>query len=1030
MSRVQTAILAGSLGIVAAVIVVVLVVGHDDPKAACTWEDYRLPQWVYPTGYQITWSPSMQAGGPLSGVVTMQATVANAHTGCIIMHKDGLTLSDVTVVVKGVDGAQDTTITVAASEIVEYPDNQQFALPLGRRLDIDTEVEVTMPFSGSMSETLNGMYISQAPGSDPVVITQFEATYARKAFPCLDEPQFKAAFTVTLKGVQAGLTALSNMPVSTETNQGDGTRTVVFEESVPMSTYLVAVAIGQFDAVWATYQSPLDANTQVNVSIWAPPGNADKLDFALQCALRSLSAYESTFQIAFPLPEMKMLGAEDFAAGAMENWGLVTYRLTALLADLTSEASKERVAVVVAHELSHQWTGNLVTTAWWGQLFLNEGFATLLEYLGTNASHPEFGVWEEFLGNDVHRAMRVDDLANVDPLVNRGVDSSGAIESQFNDISYAKGGSVLRMLWKFMDASPLTQDTDLGPDEPSSGSVFFDAVHQYLSYYAYSVATASGLITQLANFTNYPELEDRAATWTDQPGVPLVIFAWDGEDNTDPAVTSGTLCVSQKRLFRSPYSEGLAAEGDYGDDQLYWVPLTMAVETPAGAPAQALAEAAVREGGFDNETYACVQHDVAVNGYVKANLNSYGYYRVAYPASVWERLKLAAEASARGASTALGPQDRAGLLDDLLTVAETAADAPEPAGDDDGSERQLRGEGGRSSLSLRASSGATSIATAFDYMLTLQPERDYTVWRSGLTHIARVANALVPEEPPSADELQQQQQQPLKATADSACRDSFLAFARDLLKPAVDEIGNSTWGGVTPLQRRVLETGEALTDAAASDVAVRNSALIGMAASVGNTAVVNRAVALWQGGLDGIDANYLSVVASTYVRQGGMTEWEAVQQAYEASTVPYSKNLLLRALAASQDAAVLNRTLYYAMNSEEVGQQDKTTLLAGVANNAFGKSLAWNFLTQPAVWDQLVEWYGSGGFGWSSLITAMGSNFASQEWFDVVQDYFDSVELDAGADEAAQALEVIQSHIVLNATLVEDGCPWLAANGF
>jgi glutamyl aminopeptidase len=915
------------------------------------------------------------------------------------------------------------------------PKNQQIGIPLGRNLDVGSTVSLNVVFRGKMSETLNGLYISRS-GNRSVLISQFEATYARSAVPCLDEPQFKAKFTVRLQGIEPGLTALSNMPVAERiVNAETGMVDYAYEESVPMSTYLVAIAIGQFESIWATYISPLDETRLVNVSIWAPPGNGASLDFALQAARKSLAEYESTFRVPFPLPEMKMLAAEEFAAGAMENWGLVTYRLTALLADLNSQASMERVAVVVAHELSHQWTGNLVTTAWWGQLFLNEGFASLLEYLGTNASHPEFHVWDEFLANDAHVAMRTDDLSAVSPLVNNDVDSSGAIESQFNNIAYQKGGSVLRMLWKFMDSSPLTQSPD-DDSTTSSGSVFFDALHFYLDTYKYSVATSAQMVGAMADYSNYEALNGRMSTWTTQPGVPLVVFAWSDGNQTDPTKTSGNLCISQLRIFRSPYSKTKAASAPGGNDQIYWIPLNMVVPNGTGSPAAQVAAKAIEEGGFDGRDYECFSHDTAVSGYIKANTNSYGYYRVAYPASVWALLRNAVDESVQtdGDDAAFGPQDRAGLLDDLLTVAETAADAvaaPAPPI-------------GLRSGAVVASRAATSMATALDYMSTLRREPDYAVWSSALSHIARISAALEAETPPPS-------LAPASAALapDSACKTNFLTYARFIMTPVVAAIGNNTWGSLSASEQPSSETITDLSPEAANivralmrrtgdsdlaslrsnvDVAVRNAAIIGTAAGIGFPAVVARAIELWQAGYENVDPNFLAVVARTFVSSGGAAEWGQVKAAYEQTTVAYSKSILLRSLASSRDLTVLNQTLYYAMYDARVSQQDKDTLIAGVASNPVGRALAWGFITKPEVWAQLVEWYGSGGFGWSRLILSMGSNFASQAWFDVVKQWFDSANLDAGAENAAQALEIIQSNIVLQNTIVNDGCPWLQAN--
>ena len=676
----------------------------------------------------------------------------------------------------------------------------------------------------------------------------------------------------------------------------------------------------------------------------------------------------------------------------------------------------------MAHELAHQWFGNLVTTAFWNQLFLNEGFATLMEFLGTNASHPEFGVWDEFLGTDVHKAMRVDDLASVSPLVSPNVDSAGGIESQFNDIAYAKGGSVLRMLWKWMDGSPLTGGSAAAAARDSdanlTASPFFVGLHEYLETYKYSVATADQLFRAIAVSSGFAPLAANMKTWSHQPGVPLVVFRWAGADN---GVASGSLCVTQRRLFRSEYSKTLAGTTQFGNKQLYWVPMDLRVETPGSSPAEGVAELLRLGGGFSNASYTCFDHDTAVTGFVKANSKSYGYYRVAYPPAVWDRLRAAVVASVNtDGEPVFGAQDRAGLFDDLLTVAETSADATAASA-------AVRG----SAAAADATEG-TRFDTALAYMQTLRAEPDYTVWGSALTHIRRIDAALYPEAAPGSGGV-------APPASGNACLASFRNYtANTVMKEVVAALGHS-WGNRSTLREhldRVLPATaspearsilEHWRGAGKVDSAVRDAAIVSTASAIGVPDVVSRCAELWAGGIASIDPNYLSAVAATRVRTGGQAAWTEVRGLYETTSEAYSKSILLRSLASAEDASLLNQTLYYAM-SDQVDQQDKTTVLSAVANNPVGRGVAWTFLTQPAVWSRLVELYGSGGFGWSRVISSMGSNFVSLDWVPVVRSYFAAVKLDAGAEEAAQALEIIYSNNVLNSTLAQTGCPWLARN--
>ena len=272
----------------------------------------------------------------------------------------------------------------------------------------DTANEITVQFQGRLSDTaMNGLYLCKYRQDGHICrlfATQFESHYARKCFPCVDEPSAKATFdlsiTVNSPDVQ---TVLSNMP-GEQVNH-----TWRFQTTPKMSTYLLAFVGGNF-------VSKSDRTKRgVKVNVYATPAQpTGLLDYALDTAVKSVEFYEDYFGIDYPLPKLDNVALPDFSAGAMENWGLITYRESAMLADNNSAVdTRESVAITITHEIAHQWFGNLVTMAWWDDLWLNESFASLMEHIVTDRLHPEYHVMDDFQASDVFYALTRDSLAGV-----------------------------------------------------------------------------------------------------------------------------------------------------------------------------------------------------------------------------------------------------------------------------------------------------------------------------------------------------------------------------------------------------------------------------------------------------------------------------------------------------------------------------------------------------------------------------------------------------------------------------------------
>lgn len=291
------------------------------------------------------------------------------------------------------------------------------------------------------------------------------------------------------------------------------------------------------------------------------------------------------------MAKMDLIAIPDFAAGAMENWGLVTYRETALVADQQTASAAEllRVATVVSHELVHQTAGDLVTTDWWGSLFLNEGYATLFEYYGVNATYPQYKVFNQFVPQDLQAAMSTDSYAATHPLVRPDVDTAAEIEEMFDDISYAKGGSIIRMARQMI--------LDHTPGGISSGEAAFTrGLQEYFQKYSFKNANADQMWSSVFHGAGLASLAPRMANFTHAPGMPLVVFEFAPSEDDDSS--SGSIMqVRQQRFYRSEYSKEQSriasnkprtadqdATGyvDAGPDQLWFVPIDFTTASGTG----------------------------------------------------------------------------------------------------------------------------------------------------------------------------------------------------------------------------------------------------------------------------------------------------------------------------------------------------------------------------------------------------------------------------------------------------------------
>lgn len=374
-------------------------------------------------------------------------------------------------------------------------------------------------FSGTITDAMHGLYpcyFTHDGVKKQLFATQFESHHAREVFPCVDEPAAKAEYDLTLI-TRPGITVLGNMPVKHQ-EENDNSLTTAFEKTPRMSSYLLAFVIGEL------HKKSARTKSGVEVNVWATPAqNENTLDFALDIAARSIDFYDEYFGVKYPLPKSDHIALPDFSSGAMENWGLITYRESCLLADpeLTPESSRRFIATVIAHELSHQWFGNLVTMNWWNDLWLNESFANMMEYVAIDALHPEWHMWEDFATNEVTATLRRDSLDGVQS-VQADVNHPDEISTLFDPaIVYAKGGRLLVMVRKLIGEE-----------------AFRAGLKSYFEKFAYKNTVGNDLWQELESASGQP-IVNLMNAWISQPGLPVVSVS----------SSHGAATLNQERFF-------------------------------------------------------------------------------------------------------------------------------------------------------------------------------------------------------------------------------------------------------------------------------------------------------------------------------------------------------------------------------------------------------------------------------------------------------------------------------------------------
>ncbi|XP_064882937.1 endoplasmic reticulum aminopeptidase 1b [Oncorhynchus nerka] len=603
------------------------------------WIHMRLPETVSPIHYDLLVHPNLTSLD-FTGAVQIQLQVFE-DTSTIILHSKELQIAKAELLAPEGPGSLPVPL-----QVLEYPAFHQLALMSDVLLVRGGTYKVRLEFSANLSDSFHGFYKSSYRTTTGEVrfmaSTQFEATSARAAFPCFDEPAFKANFTIQIRRESRHI-ALSNMPKVKTVELPGGVLEDHFDTSVRMSTYLVAFIVSDFQSVSKT------TSHGVKISVYAVPDKINQTDFALNAAVRLLDFYDDYFDIPYPLPKQDLAAIPDFQSGAMENWGLTTYREAGLLFDPNKSSASDKLGItmVIAHELAHQWFGNLVTMQWWNDLWLNEGFAKFMEFVSVNITNPELQVNDFFLGK-CFEAMEVDSLSSSHP-VSSQVDTPTQIQEMFDDVSYDKGACILNMLRDF-----------LTPEAFKIGIV------RYLRRYSYQNTVNSHLWESLTNICQSDDLDEGrlkddgfcsqekaqsgAPKWYsgDQLDVRAIMDTWTLQEGF-PLVTV-EVRGRQVRLSQERYLKTDDPSQTHGF--LWQVPLTYITSSSSTVHR------------FLLKTRTDVLYLPEEVEWVKFNVDMSGYYMVHYEGEGWRSLTSLLLTNHR----ALSSNDRASLINNAFQL--------------------------------------------------------------------------------------------------------------------------------------------------------------------------------------------------------------------------------------------------------------------------------------------------------------------------------------------------------------------------
>ncbi|XP_054168713.1 endoplasmic reticulum aminopeptidase 1-like [Oppia nitens] len=479
-----------------------------------------------------------------TGSVSIWLTVTE-RTDFVVIHTKKLNITDITMT-----SADDMDVPVIRR--LECTQHEQLFIGFDGLLVPNRNYSLRLTFERQLEEQLEGFYVSSYVDTRTgvrkyLLTTHFEPTSARSAFPCFDEPALKASFSMKLVHERDFEAFFNSERVDRVPYNKEGLIMSVFEPTVPMSTYLVAFIVCDFNI------HAKQTREGINIRAIVPDEQDSQSNYALNSAASILSYYQEFFNITYPLSKLDLVAVPDFGGGAMENWGLITFRTSVFLYNdnESNSETQEQVAIVVAHELAHMWFGNLVTMNWWDDLWLNEGFASYIENLGVNYIHPEWKMMEQFVVTTTQYAMAMDSLQTSHP-IRADVKNPTEIEAIFDMISYKKGASLIRML-----------DNFLGIDNLRIG------LSAFLHKYQYKTAKTSDLWHSFSDASRIHGINVSAImdTWVNQKGFPVITVRRIGNQ----------LMLNQRRFLSSiPDSDNIDDPSDISPFGYKWIiPVTI-----------------------------------------------------------------------------------------------------------------------------------------------------------------------------------------------------------------------------------------------------------------------------------------------------------------------------------------------------------------------------------------------------------------------------------------------------------------------
>ncbi|CAF4409199.1 unnamed protein product [Rotaria sp. Silwood2] len=814
--------------------------GHNSEEAKRLFQ--RLPKTIVPTHYDLTIQPHLDKF-TFNGDVNIHLKVKEP-TSSIVLYATELEVDNAKV--------KSTSNDEQTGKIDYDKEGERITVNFDTKLEAG-DYELALKFVGEINNRMCGFYRTEYTTPDGSEVrygasTQFEPADCRRAFSCWDEPNFKATFDITLI-TPKNLRAISNMPIKSEDEYGNDKEWKItkFDRTPIMSTYLVAYVVGEYD-----YVETKDSN-------------------GVNTAAKVLPFYADYFNIKYPIAKADQIAIPDFAMGAMENWGLVTYRETALSIDpkFSSMDTRQRVAIV------------------WTDLWLNEGFATWIEYLAVDKCYPEFDIWTQFVADTFARFLVPDALKSSHP-IEVPIGHPAEIDEIFDAISYSKGSSVIRMLHDY-----------IGDD------AFRKGLHNYLTEYSYKNTVTENLWSHLAKASNKP-VNEVMSSWTLQMGYPLLTVT---EEKTNQ---NRILKIKQQRFI---------ADGSADDDNLQWkIPISVFTKSNPKQIAQQVL--------MDKPEITITLENVLEDDWIKLNFNSIGLYRVKYESQTLARLNEPI------ANKTISPQDRLMIQNDVAAL---------------------------------CNAGHQSFVDYLKLLPSYSDEDNFTVWKAIASNMSDLSSLLE-----YTDYF-----------------DEFKKYRLNLFSSIQNKLGWDAKPNEDPLS------------------AMLRPMILTIVGKSGNQAVIDESKNRFARHIAGdlIDPNIRGAVYTIVSCYGDETTQKELRQLYVAADMTEEKVRLLRAMGQSIKPEIIENTLKFVFEGDNVRMQDSISGFVGCTSCRDGRDLVWKFLQKN--WKTLVERFG----GKSNFLIFFVENgfpdFADEKTASEIKAFFDTMDTPIVARPVKKVLETI-----------------------